>query len=42
MNADMEDVYALYVDVIIHDSKTAKADPKTHGQWVTSETATWY
>lgn len=41
MNMDTRDVYDLYVDVVIHDSKEKdhKEDRKV---WVTSETASWH
>lgn len=39
MNSDMEDVYCLYVDVVIHDYKEKH---KGDGVWVTSKTATWH
>lgn len=42
MNTDLEDVYALYVDVIIHDYKENKEKPHSQSEWVTSATATWH
>jgi hypothetical protein len=38
MNADTRDVYDLYVDVIIHDSKEKQGEKK----FVNSKTASWY
>lgn len=42
MNADLEDVYSLYVDVIIHDNKEKKTPTRSETEWVTSKTATWH
>lgn len=40
LNSDIEDVYELYVDVIIHDWK--EKNPQQQPVWVTSKTATWH
>ena len=40
MNADLKDVYTLYVDVIIHDDKEKRGGDRI--KWVTSKTATWH
>ena len=41
LNTPMEDVFELYVDVIIHDCKDKKTN-KNNDVWVTSKTATWH
>jgi len=38
INAETRDVYDLFVDVVIYDSKNKKAKQG----WVTSKTATWH
>lgn len=40
LNADLADVYELYVDVAIHDYK--EKNRVSGGVWVTSATATWH
>lgn len=48
LNMETRDVYDLYVDVIIHDSKQKKTGANgrqaesEQSEWVTSKTATWY
>lgn len=39
LNADVGDVYDLYVDVVIHDYKEKQ---KPQGVWVTSKDASWH
>lgn len=41
METEISDVYALYVDVAIHDYKE-KQNKGGGGVWVTSQTATWH
>lgn len=38
INAETRDVYDLFVDVVIYDSKNKKAKEG----WVSSKTATWH
>ena len=41
--AELAEVYDLYVDCIIHDSKEKKASGNEQGDvWVTSQTAGWH
>lgn len=42
MNTDLQDVYTLYVDVIIHDNRIKKTQTHANEVWVTSENATWH
>jgi len=43
MNTDFEDVYNLYVDVVIKDYKEKnKTGDQSGAVWVTSKTATWH
>lgn len=42
LNADLNDVFDIYVNCIIHDSKDKKTNNKEGDVWVTSKNANWH
>lgn len=42
LNTPMDQVYDIYVNCIIHDSKEKGLSKSREEEWVTSKTATWH
>ena len=42
LNAELGEVYDLYIDCIIHDFKEKNGNQEQGEVWVTSQNATWH
>lgn len=42
LNTPIEEVFDLYVDVVLHDYKNKNKQQDNNEEWVTSKNATWH